>query len=337
MSDVSGVSGPSPVRIETDSSAAGGAVASGPTIDTGRAAATGPAPPSRPLLPPPSHGIDYGLASSATQVMGDNVAVDFGHIAALMMEIDSELARAARDSQVEQIESVASQMHAAADDIRESAKMALAGGVVSGATQVASAGISIGGGIKGMSLTKSTAAMEPTMEPGEPLAPGAKGSAPAAGETVAPAASAGETVGVPESSQPAASETRAQQVRQQTTRDTVKDVSSSRQKGATTRLDQTLSQQLSARAQNVALMTEGLSKMTSATGEMIRSAMDYQSRQKDADSKEDEARADEQRAHLDRTKGFADSMQKGAQDMLQAFQQMEEGAHQTNKQIWSRA
>ena len=327
MSDVSGVSGPSPVRIETDSSAASGAVASGPTIDTGRAAATGPAPPSRPLLPPPSHGIDYGLASSATQVMGDNVAVDFGHIAALMMEIDSELARAARDSQVEQIESVASQMHAAADDIRESAKMALAGGVVSGATQVASAGISIGGGIKGMSLTKSTAAMEPTMEPGEPLAPGAKGSAPAAGETV----------GVPESSQPAASETRAQQVRQQTTRDTVKDVSSSRQKGAATRLDQTLSQQLSARAQNVALMTEGLSKMTSATGEMIRSAMDYQSRQKDADSKEDEARADEQRAHLDRTKGFADSMQKGAQDMLQAFQQMEEGAHQTNKQIWSRA
>ena len=336
MSEVSGVSGPSQPRIETDSAAASGAVASGPTIDTGRAPVTGPPPQSLPPLPPPPHGIDYGLASSATEVMGNNVAVDFGQIAALMMQIDSELARAARDSQVEQIESVASQMHASADDIRESAKMALAGGVVSGATQVASAGISIGGGIKGMSLTKSTAAMEPTMEPAEPLTPGTKGAA-GASETVSPAASAGESVGVPESSQPAATETETQQVREQTTRDTVEGVSSSKQKAAATRLDQTLSQQLSARAQNVALMTEGLSKMTSATGEVIRSAMDYQSRQKDADSKEDEARAEEARAHLDRTKGFADTMQKGAQDMLQAFQQMEEGTHQTSKQIWSRA
>ena len=49
------------------------------------------------------------------------------------------------------------------------------------------------------------------------------------------------------------------------------------------------------------------------------------------------ALAEERRAYLDRTKGFADSMQKGAQDMLQTFQQMEEGAHQTRKQVFSRA
>ena len=341
MNEVSGVTGPSPNRIETGPTEAAAQVPASPPIDTGRVEHTGAPSPSVPPLPPGPGSIDHALAGSATQVISENVGTDFGHIAALMMMIDSELARAARDSQVAQIESVADQMHASADDIRESAKLALAGGVVAGATQIASAGISVGGGIKGMSLTSSAAsseaaavAAEPKLTaPEEPAPSTARGAAGAEG----PAASLPEDVELPGTGRAGAAESETQQVRQETTEENVKDVSSSKQKMAARRLDHTLSQQLSARSQNVALVTEGLSKLTSSTGEMIKSALEYESRQKDADSKEAEARAEEQRAYLDRTKGFADAMQKGAQDMLQIFQQMDESVHQTNKAVWSRA
>lgn len=340
MNEVSGVTGPSPNRIETGPTEAASQVPASPPIDTGRVEHTGAPSPSVPPLPPGPGSIDHALAGSATQVISENVGTDFGHIAALMMMIDSELARAARDSQVEEIESVADQMHASADDIRESAKLALAGGVVAGATQIASAGISVGGGIKGMTLTSSAAsseaaavAAEPKLTAPEEPAPSTRGAA----DAEVPAASLPEDVELPGTGRAGAAESETQQVRQETTEENVKDVSSSKQKMAARRLDHTLSQQLSARSQNVALVTDGLSKLTSSTGEMIKSALEYESRQKDADSKEAEARAEEQRAYLDRTKGFADAMQKGAQDMLQILQQMDESVHQTNKAVWSRA
>ena len=337
MNDVSGVAGPSPSRIDTGPTEGAGQVPAGLPIDTGRVEDAGAPSPSVPPLPPGPGSIDHGLAGSATQVISENVGTDFGHIAALMMMIDSELARAARDSQVEEIESVADQMHASADDIRESAKLALAGGVVAGATQIASAGISVGGGIRGMSLTSSAASTEAGAVAAEPKLTAPEEEPVSSPQRAAPGASLQEDVELPGSGQAGTTESETQQVRQETTEENVRDVSSSRQKMAARRLDHTLSQRLSARSQNVALMTDGLSKLTSSTGEMIKSALEYESRQKDADSKEAEARAEEQRAYLDRTKGFADAMQKGAQDMLQIFQQMEESMHQTGKAVWSRA
>ena len=343
MTDINRASGPLSNRIETGRvNAARPARRSRASADTGVSVDTGPVVPpeaphqSLPPLPPAGAPVDYGLAGSATQVIADNVAVDFGHIAALMMQIDSELARAARDSQVAEIESVASQMHASADDIRESATYALIGGVVSGSTQIASAGISVGGGVKGMSLTRAMPAAEPqVVEPetvpeatGEPEA-----STPAPGEA---GAGSLEDIDLPGSGQAEASETRTAQVREETTQETVKEVSTAKQKAAV-KLDHTLSQQLSARSQNIALITDGMSKLAGATGEIIKSAMDYESKQKEADSKEADARAEELRAYLDRTKGFADSMQKGAQDMLQVFQQMEDSSHETHKKIWTQA
>ncbi|MCY4563971.1 MAG: hypothetical protein OXE40_05740 [Gammaproteobacteria bacterium] len=351
MTDINRVSGPSRNRIETGrANAATAARRSRASADTRVSVDAGPGEPtdlpqqSLPPLPPAGGPVDYGLAGSATQVIADNVAVDFGHIAALMMQIDSELARAARDSQVEEIESVASQMHASAADIRESATYALVGGVVSGGVQIASAGISVGGGIKGMSLTRAMPAAEPqVVEPetmsGEetPSAPKVAGeseaSTPASGEA---GAGALEDVDLPDSGRAEASEARTAQVREETTQETVKEVSTAKRKAAI-KLDHTLSQQLSARAQNIALITDGMSKLAGATGEIMKSAMDYESRQKEADSKERDARAEELRAYLDRAKGFADSMQKGAQDMLQVFQQMEDSSHETHKKIWTQA
>ena len=315
MSDLDAVSGPGRM-IETPAPGAVAPAAARPAIDTAPVPAAAPPPESAAPLPAGRQPIDYGLAGAGMQSIADNVGVDFGHIAALMMQIDSEIARATRDAEVAQIDSVAREMHASADDIRKSAKLALAGGVVSGATQIASAGISIGGGIQGMRLTSSGAAMEPTVETPAASAPGA---APA--ETVS-----AETATPPASEAPG----------EETAADTVEEDSAQR-KMAAWRLDHTRSQQLSARSQNVALMTEGLAKLSTATGDMIKSALDYESRQTDAASKDAEARAEEQRAYLDRTKGFADSMQKGAQDMLQIFQQMDESLHQTNKAVWSRA
>ena len=358
MTDINRVSGPSRNRTETGRANAAGTARrsrvstdtrvpadTGVSVDTGSVESAEAPHQSLPPLPRAGGPVDYGLAGSATQVIADNVAVDYGHIAALMMQIDSELARAARDSQVEEIESVASQMHASADDIRESATYALVGGVVSGGVQIASAGISVGGGIKGMSLTRGMPAAEPqVVEPetvsGEetPSAPNvsgeSEGSTPASGEA---GAGALEDVDLPDSGRAEASQTRTAQVREETTQETVKEVSKARQKAATVKLDQTQSQQMSARAQNVALITDGLSKLAGATGEIMKSAMDYESKQKEADSKEADARAQELQAYLDRTKGFADSMQKGAQDMLQLFQQMEDSSHETHKKIWTQA
>ena len=340
MNEISGTAGPSQARIETGRAEAPAPVPQGPPIDTGRVESAGPPPVTVPPLPPGPGAVDYGLAGDAMDAMARNVGVDFGRIAALMMQIDSELARAARDSQVAQIESVASEMHASADDIRASARMALAGGVVSGASQVAAAGISIGGGIQGMRMTSPNAAME-TAAPDTVSAPEETSAAPTAratGESEAPAAPTAEELDLPEGEQSVPSrETQAGQVRAENTEETVEEASTSKRKMATRRLDHTLSQQLSARAHSITMLTEGLAKMTSATGELVKSAMEYESRQSEADSKQDEARAEEQRAYLDRTKGFADSMQKGAQDMLQVFQQMEEGMHETHRAVWSRA
>ena len=346
MSDVSGVSGSSGTRIETrPTEAPSVARQARPPTDTGTVEAAAPPPPVEPTIPPATGTINYGLAKSAAGTMGDYVGVDFGHIAALMMQIDSELARAARDSQVAEIESVAHEMHASAEDVRASARMALAGGLVSGGAQIGAAGMSLYGGIKGMKLTNSMPMVEPEVNAPEPTTAGgtsltgapAEEPEPVTAGSGEPSAAPLEDIGMPEAGQPSATETRTGQVRAETTRETVKEVSAAKQKAAATRLDHTLSQQLSARAHSISLATQGLSQLTVATGDVIKTAMEYESRMKDADSKQADARAEEQRAYLDRTKGFADSMQKGAQDMLSMFQQMDDSMHQTHKQIWSRA
>ena len=333
MIEVGGVSGSFRAKVETDASEATSAARPVPaTVDTDVPSAVGVRTASAAELPPSQGPIDHGLAISAASTMSENVAVDFGRIAALMMMIDSELSRAARDSQVEQIEEVAAQMHKSADDLRASAKMALVGGCVSGSMQIASAGITIAGGVKGMSLTSGTAVAEGD-GPSVPLeesstAPDEEASPPAAALQAEPGAGVEEPAPAPQS----AEETRQENVEEMTEQET-----KARQKATMEDRDMALSQQLSARAQNISLVTQGLSQVTSSTGEIIRSALDYESKSKEARSKDDDAMAEKERAYMERTKAFADSMQKGAQDMLQMYQQMTESTHQTSSQVWSRA
>ena len=128
----------------------------GPAIDTWPSGTTKFPRSSEPSLPPGSGPVNNELALAAIHTIWQNVGVDYARIAALLLLINSELARAARDGRVAQIEAVAQQLHAIADKLRTSAALALAGGVVSGGLQIASAGISMGGGIYGMKLTKTT-------------------------------------------------------------------------------------------------------------------------------------------------------------------------------------
>ena len=336
MNEVRDVSGPAGTGVRIDTSQPASPPPANLPVDTGPVTHVGPPAQSTPTLPPGPSAIDYRLAASGARAISQNVMFDISHIAAVLMLIDSDLRRSAQDTQVEQIKSVADQTRAAADDIRESAKLALAGGVVSGASQIASAGISVGGGIKGMSLTGGSVATGASAETAAsgPVEPEPTSQTPEEPEATARTPAAAQEAPVADSGRAAPSESSVEQTRAEETRDTVKEMSTAKQKAAATRLDHTMSQQLSARAQNIALTTEGLAKMASASGELIKSALDYESRQKDADSKDAEAKADERRAYLERTKGFADTLQKSAQDMLQIYQQVEESGHQTRKQIW---
>ena len=333
MIDVGGVSGSYQVKVETEASEAATTARPVPaTVDTEMPSAVSAPIASASELPPSQGPVDYGLAISAVATMSENVGVDFGRIAALMMMVDSELSRAARDSQVEQIEEVAAQMHESADDLRASAKMALVGGCVAGSMQIASAGITIAGGVKGMSLTSGSVAADaegPSVSPEETsTTPDEETST----STTPPQAELGSSGEEPAPEQGSAQETRQKNVEELTEQET-----KAKQKAGTEDLDMTLSQQLSARAQNISLVTQGLSQVTSSTGEIIKSALDYESKLKEAKSKDDDAMAEKERAYMERTKAFADSMQKGAQDMVQVYQQMTDSMYQTSSQVWSRA
>ena len=333
MIDVGGVSGSYQTKMETEASKAASATRPVPaTVDTEMPPAVGAPIASASELPPSQGPIDYGLAISAVATMSENVGVDFGRIAALMMKIDSELSRAARDSQVEQIEEVAAQMHESADDLRASAKMALVGGCVAGSMQIASAGITIAGGVKGMSLTSGSVTADaegPSVSPEETsTTPEEETSTP----TTSPQGELDASGEEPAPEQESAEETRQENVEELTEQE-----AKAKQKAGTENLDMTLSQQMSARAQNISLVTQGLSQVTSSTGEIIKSALDYESKLKEAKSKDDDAMAEKERAYMERTKAFADSMQKGAQDMVQAYQQMTDSMYQTSSQVWSRA
>ena len=149
----------------------------GPRVDTKLPGSEKSSKASEQRFPRGSGQIDNSLAQQAITEIWQNVGVDYARIAALMLLINSELARAARDGRVMQIEALAEQMHAIADKLRTSAKLALAGGVVSGGLQIVSAGISVGGGIYGMKLTKTT--MPPGQTSTDPkVTPGATTPAP---------------------------------------------------------------------------------------------------------------------------------------------------------------
>ena len=364
---------------------------------------TPPAKAQRNQLPQPSGGSgtdNHGWGQSALASIYQNVGVDFGRIAALMMLIDSELAKAARDERVMQVEAVAEQMHAIADDIRTSANLALAGGVVSGAAQIGAGAISVSGGIKGMAITRvpSSATSGPSTPAGAngggaaptspaPTAPDVATSTPppasagpmpdaAAPPTptpTAPDAPAPPTPATPDTplptapnadvptastapdptasissesasidtattgDAPPAGDPQPQPGQPAATEQAPPELSPAERQTAETFLDHTVSQHLSAKAQNIALLTQGLSQLSTATGDIIKNVLEFEARQTDAHVKDTEAELEERRAHLERVKGFADTMQKGTHDLLQIFQQVEEGIHQTSRHIWSRA
>ncbi len=146
----------------------------GAPIDTQHPGDTSPPKVSEQELPPGSSAVDNRLAFAALQAISHYVGVDYARIAALMLLLDSELARAARDARVMEIDALANQMHAIADKIRTAAKLALAGGVVSGGLQVVSAGINIAGGFYGIRLTSG----QPTTTAGSTPPPASQNAQP---------------------------------------------------------------------------------------------------------------------------------------------------------------
>ena len=313
-------------------------------------------------LPPSSGNTDNKSAYTAISAISQNVGIDYARIAALMLLIDSELARASKDARVIEIESIAQQLHGIADKIRTSAKLALAGGIVSGGLSIVSAGVSMAGGLYGASLTKApttTGKTNPvTQAPGPEPAPitpqpqgqpqtqtsHAGGSADApevqtlsdapdtqvtpdgSGSQVSdaelPPAADAEALPAADAEAPPAADAEAPPRTDAEAADKI--------------LDHTLSQQLSARSQSVILVTQGLSLMVNSGGEISKSTLDFRARMEEADVKDEEAEVEQQRSYMENTRAFAESMQKSAHDMLQIVQQMYDGINQTSRSIWSR-
>ena len=163
---------------------------------------------------------------------------------------------------------------------------------MSGAAQIASAGISVYGGLKGMRLTSGSisAGAETPSVPAEKVSavPPEETSAAPVEESTAPSAPPRSELGggmeEPAPAQEKAGPTREENVREMTEQD-----SRTRQKAATENLDLAASQQLSARAHAITLVTQGLAQAASSTGEVIKSALDYESKLKEAKSKDDDA------------------------------------------------
>lgn len=344
-------------------------LASGPgsTYSTRQATRTDPGLPpqqrdwpgrSEPL-PGGSPTVDLNLAHSAALAIAQNIGVDYARIAALMMLLHSELARAARDGRVLQIEQLAQRMHEIADDIRTSAMYALVGSIVSSSIQIASAGINIGGGLYGMSLTSRGAKTPPPPKPNKPPT-AAPGNTPNP-DTPDPNPSASPATGSPgQPPEPAAAASTADTTPDPATPPTqpadtapgpddpqapgqapepepepgqVDNLSPGQKQDQ----DFAAAQRFAARAQGVALVTQGASLMVSSIGELIKSVVEHEGRKIDAYIKDSEAEAEEMRAYMESVKTFSEAMQKAAHDMLQSYQQMQEGIHQTSRAVWSRA
>ena len=108
-----------------------------------------------PTLSEPTHNASHAAAALGLDTMSQNVAYDFSMFSALLIQVNQESEKLARDQIVTNIQSVADTMEQAASDLEASAGLALASGVISGASSIAAGGLSIAGGIKTFKIISS--------------------------------------------------------------------------------------------------------------------------------------------------------------------------------------
>ena len=227
---------------------------------------------------------------------------------------------------------------AAADKQRESALYGLIGTETMAGAQGASAAINIGGGVKGMQLTSTSASSAPST--GEAVAETETGTGSAAESA---ASGTGESVGSANeieadlkagSMEPEATPTEEAAVNAQ---EEATETSKTAKANRLARQDATESARLSARAQNIALLTQGLAGLSTSGGQAVQGALQYEADLRKAEATEAEARSEEHQAALQRAQAAADNMQKGVDAMTSTYQQVMENKAQTERQIWSQA
>ncbi len=108
-----------------------------------------------PSIPEPANNISHAAAALGLSTMSENVAFDFSMFSALLIKVNQESEKLARDQIINDIQGVADEMEQAASDMEASAGLALASGVISGAASIVSGGISIGGGIKSFKIVSA--------------------------------------------------------------------------------------------------------------------------------------------------------------------------------------
>lgn len=337
MSDVSALSGSRDTRIETPATEGTGAAApSTPPVETEAVERIGGSPVTAPPLRPMSKYPDSEAVLSEMKSLGSSIEVVAGLFAVMMERVQNELSRAAKEEQNAQVDERLAEKRAAAAQQRNAAVYTLIGTEFAAGGQVASAAINIGGGVQGMRLTSSSAATTSTTETDEVLSESPAASLEASGTLASatdveaelnPASTANaESSSNAEQSQEAAQDVEAEASRPQ------------RAKAAKlAKVDETESERLAARAQNIALLTQGLAGLTTAAGDGVQGILEYDAQRKRADATEADARADERDATQERTKDFADAMQKGVDAMIEEYQQVMDNKAQTDRQIWSQA
>ena len=339
MSDVGAVSGSYNTRIETHSTqATGGVAAEGPTVDVSASRATEANPAAAPPLRSPSKYEDVAAINSAMEQLGVSIETVFGLFAVMMEQVQNELARTAKDVRDQQVQEVKQEKLAAADKQREGALYSLIGTETMAGAQGASAMINIGGGVKGMQLTTTSASSAPSA--GESVAEAEVGTGNAA-ETAT--SGTGESLG---STSEIEAEIKASNMEPEASpteeaaadvQEEAADYSKTTKASRLAHQDATESARLSARAQNIALLTQGLSGLATSGGQAVQGALQYEADLKKAEATEAEARSDEHQAALQRAQSEADSMQRGVDSMISTYQQVMENKAQTDRQIWSQA
>ncbi len=108
-----------------------------------------------PSIPAPANNISHEAATFGLSTMNQNVTFDFSMFSALLIKMDQESEKLARDQIIADVQSVADEMEQAASDMEASAGLALASGIISGTASIVSGGISIAGGFKSYKIVSA--------------------------------------------------------------------------------------------------------------------------------------------------------------------------------------
>ncbi|MCZ0944090.1 MAG: hypothetical protein OXJ53_13610 [Gammaproteobacteria bacterium] len=318
----------------------------GPDFDTGTTQRTGinpdGAPPLRAELP---GTYDQGRAKQMAAI-GQSLDAAYALLAAETLKEANDSARVAKAIRVQEREAAYQQDLAAVAEQRESAMYGVIGNSTGAAGQAASAGINMAGGAKGLQMTSNnsaTAATQATsgLDAGADAAAtagtGASGAAATTGigtsgavDSLGSAADIAPDMPPPDvdfSPTPQGTEASAAQAAQGTDK--------AAQTGNLATLDSVKSQQLSARAQNLSLFTQGLSQLTGAAGESGKGAFKYVADIKEAEAAQERAEANKSRAMLETQKEHVDKLQNYIESAIRTQDEIQSNKNQTERSIWS--